>query len=1161
MKFRELSFEAFGPFTNFALEFGDGPGLQVIYGPNESGKSSALRAVRGLLYGIPSGSRDEFLHSSGSLLLKAVLERADGQMMTFGRRKGRKNTLLNREGKPHSPDALLPFLAGVEADLFDRLYGLDHRQLSEGGKDLLAEGGQVGESLFAAGIGPGFRKVRESLKEETEALWTLKSRGRVVDKAIDEYNEAQKLTTELSVSAEAWSKLSQDLEAETLKAEALDADIRELEKEKQRLQRCRDASLDLPQRAPLLEELETLGTLPELAEDFSQRRGELERKLSALRLRHQGAKDRKASVDKDLKETLGESPLLAFAARIERLNRRLDFVIEATAAVPQTKALLASLQGRLEGLSADLGLELQNHSQAHLPDAVLRTQTRRLAESHRRLRDELAGLTNQSKKDDRRLNALTSELTAMPPTTETKDLEASLRAMRMALGQDTEIEGLMRSLSKKRGSLEAALAGLPFWTGDLSALHSAAVPSAESVELFEHQFRDSVQRSEEFEKDKAFLAEKGRAVKDQQERMRERSKVRTREDLREARKKRDEDWTQVSDLWREGTSYDSAAQARTNLQSSLTETDDLADGILDNAAEVAKLEQLTHDLESSRVQWKKRHEESLAWQTAHEQLQAEWKSLWESPGLRARTPTEMKGWVPKRQAILDLGAEIRDLEEQLSALKTSRRVELQRQAKRWKDVAHAGHFDATFGLAIEASERALDPQLAALETVRGLQTEREQLLRAIAETEERLETSQTEFDAWNQEWKVVAKAYGRDPSADPSDLEGLLDRYDQLRDLLSERQKVEQDLAQQIEQLSLFRKQVKDLCGDVGRDFDPEQVVRQVEALVADWKEATKRETVKQHLLAQRDAVAEEVEQFEQALHLGEAEWELLLSEAGSPDGVDLPDLEAKVARRRTLMERLERLEESLRRLSGGRTLEDFISSLEGFDSDGVPGQLQDLQRRLEDLESQRAQAWQRKGQLEQRLAECDGAEAASLSAQNAADAMSSGRAAVERYMRLRLAEAVLLREMERYRQDNEGPVLGAASAYFTRLTLGAYSGLITAIDPKTDVPRLEAQARSGRQVAVDGLSDGTRDQLFLALRLATITHRFENSPEPMPMVMDDVLVHFDTDRARATLEVLAEFAKQTQILLFTHLERDKALAEELDPLNARVLNLQHLAL
>ena len=173
---------------------------------------------------------------------------------------------------------------------------------------------------------------------------------------------------------------------------------------------------------------------------------------------------------------------------------------------------------------------------------------------------------------------------------------------------------------------------------------------------------------------------------------------------------------------------------------------------------------------------------------------------------------------------------------------------------------------------------------------------------------------------------------------------------------------------------------------------------------------------------------------------------------------------------------------------------------------------------------------------------------------------MTEGVDLVAQLMRLELAEHILKIEIERYRQANEGPILKRSSHYFSQLTCGEYTELHSAFQDDSEEPVLEARSKSGRTVTVDGMSEGTRDQLYLSLRLATIEQRGEDA-EPFPFIADDLLVHFDRERAMATLRVLAEFGQKNQVLLFTHLDRDRELAEELDSELAEVKCLERLAL
>ena len=64
---------------------------------------------------------------------------------------------------------------------------------------------------------------------------------------------------------------------------------------------------------------------------------------------------------------------------------------------------------------------------------------------------------------------------------------------------------------------------------------------------------------------------------------------------------------------------------------------------------------------------------------------------------------------------------------------------------------------------------------------------------------------------------------------------------------------------------------------------------------------------------------------------------------------------------------------------------------------------------------------------------------------------------------------------------------------------------------------------------ALGALSRGTMEQRFFALRLGFALER--GGAEPLPLILDDVLVNFDTKRQRAAIVTLGEVAKKTQVL------------------------------
>ncbi len=94
--------------------------------------------------------------------------------------------------------------------------------------------------------------------------------------------------------------------------------------------------------------------------------------------------------------------------------------------------------------------------------------------------------------------------------------------------------------------------------------------------------------------------------------------------------------------------------------------------------------------------------------------------------------------------------------------------------------------------------------------------------------------------------------------------------------------------------------------------------------------------------------------------------------------------------------------------------------------------------------------------------------------------------------------------------------------------------------------PAIVGVRPDNRHTEVNEMSDGSRDQLYLSLRLAALSIYLEAS-EPMPFIVDDILIKFDDDRARATLEILSEISNKTQVLFFTHQKRHVDITKTID--------------
>ncbi len=145
-------------------------------------------------------------------------------------------------------------------------------------------------------------------------------------------------------------------------------------------------------------------------------------------------------------------------------------------------------------------------------------------------------------------------------------------------------------------------------------------------------------------------------------------------------------------------------------------------------------------------------------------------------------------------------------------------------------------------------------------------------------------------------------------------------------------------------------------------------------------------------------------------------------------------------------------------------------------------------------------------------------------------------RGVLEEWRRLRLAAELLEEALRRFEEAHQPGVLRDASTLFAQVTGGRYPRIV-----QSDSDGFAVVAADGTHRGPGELSQGTTEQLYLCIRLGLVAELARND-RALPVVMDDVLVNFDDDRARAMAGVLAVFASEHQLLFFTCSSRTRDL-------------------
>jgi uncharacterized protein YhaN len=1145
MRLKRLDLKAFGPFTDRSLEFDSkGPGLHIIFGPNEAGKSSSLRGLKALLYGFHPQTPDNFLHSYDQLLVGGCLENKAGRNLIFWRRKKRVNDLIDEDGNPLDTGLLNAFLQGVEPDIFESLYGIDHKHLVEGGNEILAQQGEIGKALFAAGSGvSSLRDVIAALDQEATNLFKPSGSKPEINRAIKHFKELQQELKAASLAPKQWKELRKNLEdaesertRQELVRDSKNTELRRLERLDQAIPEL--ASLKLWQ-----DHLEALGEVEILPPDIGERYQQVKQAIREAASELQTSSERLKQLEKKRGAISLNKALLEQGDVVDDFHQRLGEYRKGQKDRPERNGMRINLRKEaallLKQVRPDMPLE---DVESLRPMLAKKRTVQTLSSRFEAITQQVSQAKKKYKVSEKELEEIEKSISTTPAIKDPLELNLAVKLARKIGDIDTKIEKAKSDIEQGQRECLAELKRIGLWSGDLSTLMELALPIAETVHQFELKYNELGDQRRVLAKDRKAALKELKTAQTELKKLEYGGDVPSEGDLQDTRGKRDKGWHLLCRQWlgeenvsQESKIYDPEKSLPDAYEGLVNQADIIADRLRNEAERVAHAANL-------KAQFEQQQEALTECDTNEKDLERRekivgeaWTKIWKAIGISAHSPREMSGWLT---AMEKLRFRVGDLfSKELEVVN-----EEARQQKLRKNLLKELR---EMGLQELPSAMVLDPVLAFAETFveqidrqqneLNLLVERQKKAQKVVRQaeEEYIEAKETLVD-WQEQWQKAVSGLGL--QAEISTLEALdyleslqtcLDKVKEAGDLQKRIDGIDRDAAG-------LESEVRAILYKAAPSMMTLPLDQAILQLRASFNVAQKDNTLFDQLSEELESLQAEVSLNEKKMQSANEQMVELQRVAKCEKSEELGSIISRFLEYQKLLDKKAASESTLARIGAGTPIDELFVQAETVSSDELPGQIESIRQDVEEKINPAINTISQEiGEISNKLVTMDGSGKAAEISEKMERELAKIRRLAEQYTRVKLSSKILQQEIERYREMHQDPVLQIASEYFAELTLNSFTSLKADVNDKGE-PVLIGIRTGGKWTGVSGMSDGTRDQLYLALRLATLEWRMESS-ESMPFIVDDILINFDDERTRATLRVLAELGKKNQVILFTH--------------------------
>jgi uncharacterized protein YhaN len=1149
MKILSLKFIAYGPFTDTTLDFdGSSRGFHVIYGPNEAGKSTALMALRHLLFGIPVRTTASFLHPHATLRIGGRLVKSDGTQVEFVRRKGRSKTLRDADDQVILDDnVLVPFLGGLNQGLFEQMFAIGHEELIKGGQEIIAGAGSVGESLFAAGAGLiQLSGVRQELDTKCNTLFKKRGSKPAINKTLSALKETGKKQKESLLQIRTWKSHDQALQEAGQRLKNIHQKLSALKQESGKLRRI-DKALPLIARLKEVDtELSAYKGVPQLPEDFGKKRRKAanDLEIAGNDLARFGATIEK--LKNQLKTVLVPENIIRNSELIETLQHDLGSYQKAQKDRPGLEARMKPLARQVsEKLSETaLGDFTENNQGLKLPPSTV-GEIQELNKAFERQTTLQESAAERLRKLETQIDSLKAQRGKLAAPVDVVTLKAEIHTVQGAGPVENQYSELLLSIETRKEALEGALKRLPLWNGSPETIDTLKCPSTESINHFEESLAVSKRRIEKLQGDRLAVVQDIAQVQAELDAIQFAQQVPVESDLDQARSVRGEGWRLVrqklesreppdEDLNAFTGQFDGGLVLPDAFEKSMKRADHIADRLRREAEQVSRkgvLASRKHEREKTL----KAIEKDLT--TASSELagiEAEWQKRWEAAKIDPLSPREMRKWLSDvqsiREKIADIRAEKKRAKTMASEIDSMKRRLVQALSGFGKTADINDPLAKLVGIGTThvASQERLQSQIEKIDTeLINRHKEKE-------EVEEDLATLKEKCIQWEDRWAKSMAAIGVAPEVRPAATIIILENIRQAKTLAGEADILKKRIAGIERDADTFRRQVVHLVDTLALEPGEEPPERVAVLLNTRLTKARELLSTKKNLKAHLTIATADRQDAEKRVADARTLLDSFCRQAHCQRPDELEQVEMRSQARQQLSRELKSIEARLRELSAGATVDAFIAEAGLVKVDRINPDLEHIADEIEMLEQERSMLDQTIGTERAELKRMDGSAKAAEYAEEKQRLLATLESDVEQYARFKIASIILARTIERYREKHQGPLINRASELFSRMTAGSFDSIRTEYDEKDNPVLVGIRAGENKIVPVAGMSDGTADQLYLALRLSSL-EQYLNNHEPLPFIVDDILLRFDDERSAATLNVLAKLSQKTQVIFFTH--------------------------